>query len=73
MHVQDFCYSAPSKTGGYMKLYSDINRYDFQHYLKENVEHQKFFIKLRFGNNCLYLKKRVDTNAYRRRATLPSL
>ena len=59
MYVQDFRYSTSSKTENYTKLYSDINRYEFQGYLEKikNAEHRKFFIKLRAGNNCLFLEK----------------
>ena len=59
MYVQDFRYSTSSKTEDYTKLYSDINRYELQDYLEKikNVEHRKFFVKLRTGNNCLFLEK----------------
>ena len=45
MYVQDFRYSTSSKTENYTKLYSDINRYEFQDYLEKikNVEHRKIF------------------------------
>ena len=59
IYVQDFRYSASSKTENYTKLYSDINRYEFQDYLEKmkNVEHRKFFVKLRTGINRLFLGK----------------
>ena len=59
MYVQDFRYSTSSKTEDYTKLYSDINRYELQDYLEKikNVEHRNFFVKLRTGNNCLFLEK----------------
>ena len=59
MYVQDFRYSTSSKTENYTKLYSDINRYAFQDYLEKikNAEHRTFFVKLRSGNNCLFLEK----------------
>ena len=42
MYVQDFRYSTSSKPESYAKLYSDINRYEFQDYLEKikNIEHQ---------------------------------
>ena len=52
MYVQDFRYPTSSKTQNFTKLYSDINRYEFQDYLEK-----KYFVKLRTGNNCLFLKK----------------
>ena len=59
MYAQGFRYSTSSKTENYTKLYSDINRYEFQVYLEKirNVEHRKSFVKFHTGNNCLFLEK----------------
>ena len=68
MYVQDFRYSTSSETENYTKLYSDINRYEFQDHLEKikNVEHRKF---LNFSLNCVLVTtvspwKRVDMKAY---------
>ena len=65
VYVQDFRYSTSSKTENYTKLYSDINRYEFQDYLERikktlNIETSSL--------NCVLAKtvsswKRVDMKA----------
>ena len=61
MYVQGFRYSTSSKPEDYTKLYSDINRYEFQDYLEKIQKRRKFFVKL------------LPSTLTKGRAALPSL